>query len=103
MLLWVCVNERANGGLPQCGIEAVFAHSAVEHAVQLLFDDRACEQRKLRVVDAQVHSQPCRWHIAGKHRQCHIKQSIDIGHADQAEAHLLLAAGIEIVILRRLV
>ena len=74
-----------------------FRLATVEHGVQPLLNGRAQQQRKARVVHAQMHLPAC-GHALVKQRQRHVHQRLDVGHAHQAKADALGAVRIKAVV-----
>ena len=70
----------------------------LQTVVQLPLDGRADQQRKLRVVDAQMDAQPFR-RSKPVQRQSGLEQGFDVGHAHQTEADALAAGRVDAMVL----
>ena len=70
----------------------------VQRRVDATLDGRADQQRKLRVVDAQVNLHTRR-RAQPVQRQSHLDQRFDVGHADQSEADTAATVRVEGVML----
>ena len=89
----VSVNTLAQIGAIKHGVR----RATVQHGVQPLLDGRAQQQRKARVVHAQVHLPAC-GHILAKQSQCYVHQRLDVGHTHQAKADALAAVWVNAVV-----
>ena len=99
----VGVDQGSQGRALQYGVVSAPGSTAVEPGVELTLDGRAGQQRKLRVVDAQMH---VHFRIDGAQLvdgPCHVVQRSDVGHTDQAHADAFAADGVDGVVLGQLV
>ena len=109
VLLWIPCQQGAHrralqGGVFSAGIlVGVLDRAPVQHGIQLMLNVRPGQQRKLRVIHAQMHAHIGCGRTGAEEGQRHVEQRIDIGHADQAEADLFTGHCVDAMVLRILV